>query len=237
MAKSWLVKYESTAQLSLRQNPESPQNSLILCCFAIHPCRGGVLCRNVGRRYLVRSPGFSRNLFATPASIPPEGGTTNQNQVPVRTRSDALTVCDGNRAILFKSGGSRIACLSDNLLYGKIMIRHCMSLSRIFSRSVIPGCLLLLIFVCSPGMAQESTKQAPAKRRSDRRRPALVKVEEKAGLPRVLLIGDSISMGYTLPVRELLKDKANVIRPLTNCGRQPACDIPLTIGLETVTGM
>jgi acyl-CoA thioesterase-1 len=36
-------------------------------------------------------------------------------------------------------------------------------------------------------------------------------------LPRVLLIGDSISMGYTQPVRELLKGKANVHRPPTNC--------------------
>lgn len=36
-------------------------------------------------------------------------------------------------------------------------------------------------------------------------------------LPRVLLIGDSISIGYTLPVRTLLKGKANVHRPPTNC--------------------
>jgi acyl-CoA thioesterase-1 len=41
-------------------------------------------------------------------------------------------------------------------------------------------------------------------------------VPDVAGLPRVLLIGDSISIGYTLPVRELLKDKANVHRILTN---------------------
>ncbi|MGC4005469.1 MAG: hypothetical protein QM811_21070 [Pirellulales bacterium] len=39
-----------------------------------------------------------------------------------------------------------------------------------------------------------------------------------AGLPRVLLIGDSISIGYTVPVRKLLEGKANVHRPLTNCG-------------------
>jgi acyl-CoA thioesterase-1 len=32
------------------------------------------------------------------------------------------------------------------------------------------------------------------------------------GLPRVLLIGDSISIAYTLPVRELLAGKANVHR-------------------------
>lgn len=42
--------------------------------------------------------------------------------------------------------------------------------------------------------------------------PAFVPVADVAGLPRVLLIGDSISVGYTLPVRELLKGKANVHR-------------------------
>ena len=43
-------------------------------------------------------------------------------------------------------------------------------------------------------------------------------VEDVPGLPRVLLIGDSISMGYTAPTRALLKGKANVHRPPTNCG-------------------
>ncbi len=38
------------------------------------------------------------------------------------------------------------------------------------------------------------------------------------GLPRVLIIGDSISIGYTLQVRELLKGKANVHRVPQNCG-------------------
>ena len=42
-------------------------------------------------------------------------------------------------------------------------------------------------------------------------------VEDAPGLPRVLIIGDSISMGYTAPVRELLKGKANVHRPAENC--------------------
>jgi lysophospholipase L1-like esterase len=40
----------------------------------------------------------------------------------------------------------------------------------------------------------------------------------KAGLPNVLLIGDSISLGYTKQVTELLKDVANVQRPPDNCG-------------------
>lgn len=48
--------------------------------------------------------------------------------------------------------------------------------------------------------------------------PALTEVDDVPGLPRVLLIGDSISIGYTLPVRELLKGKANVHRVLANGG-------------------
>ncbi|MCU0246523.1 MAG: SGNH/GDSL hydrolase family protein [Bryobacter sp.] len=42
--------------------------------------------------------------------------------------------------------------------------------------------------------------------------PAFAPITDEAGLPRVLLIGDSISIGYTLPVRELLKGQANVHR-------------------------
>jgi acyl-CoA thioesterase-1 len=48
--------------------------------------------------------------------------------------------------------------------------------------------------------------------------PAFVAVTEVAGLPRVLLLGDSISIGYTLPVRRRLEGVANVCRPLENCG-------------------
>jgi lysophospholipase L1-like esterase len=43
-------------------------------------------------------------------------------------------------------------------------------------------------------------------------------VEDTPGLPRVLLIGDSISIGYTLPVRKLLTGKANVHRINGNAG-------------------
>lgn len=51
--------------------------------------------------------------------------------------------------------------------------------------------------------------------------PALMQVEDTPGLPRVLLIGDSISIGYTLFVRELLRGKANVHRIPTNGGPTP----------------
>ena len=43
-------------------------------------------------------------------------------------------------------------------------------------------------------------------------------IEDNPELPRVLLIGDSISVGYTLPVREMLAGEANVHRACENCG-------------------
>src|SRR5690349_5848626 len=48
--------------------------------------------------------------------------------------------------------------------------------------------------------------------------PVFQDVADQPGLPRVLIIGDSISMGYTLPVRTLLAGKANVHRIAENGG-------------------
>ncbi len=48
--------------------------------------------------------------------------------------------------------------------------------------------------------------------------PALAPIADVSGLPRVLLMGDSISMGYTLPVRAHLQGRANVHHPAENCG-------------------
>lgn len=45
--------------------------------------------------------------------------------------------------------------------------------------------------------------------------PALARAQEK--LPRVLILGDSISIGYTEPVRKQLQGKAEVHRPRANC--------------------
>jgi len=73
--------------------------------------------------------------------------------------------------------------------------------------------------------AKQQQKPEPNKKR--RRRPAFAKVTDDPQLPRVLLIGDSISIGYTLPVRELLKGKANLHRIPTNGG-------PTTRGLENI---
>ena len=47
---------------------------------------------------------------------------------------------------------------------------------------------------------------------------AMDAITDVAGLPRVLLMGDSISIGYTVATRQALKGEANVHRVLRNCG-------------------
>ena len=48
-------------------------------------------------------------------------------------------------------------------------------------------------------------------------RPEFAAIADQPGLPRVLVIGDSISIGYTLPLRAALDGIANVHRPPENC--------------------
>lgn len=53
-------------------------------------------------------------------------------------------------------------------------------------------------------------------------------------LPNVLLIGDSISIGYTLMVRKKLTGKANIYRPMQGKGPDNCGDT--TIGLKKIDG-
>lgn len=66
-------------------------------------------------------------------------------------------------------------------------------------------------------LAQNTSKKKRVSKKLKANHP-FIQVEDDPKLPRVLLIGDSISMGYTWPVREYLKGKANVHRPAMNCG-------------------
>ncbi len=52
-------------------------------------------------------------------------------------------------------------------------------------------------------------------------------VEDDPGLPRVLLIGDSVSRGYTQATRRALAGKANVHRAPANCG-------PTSLGVRKI---
>lgn len=75
--------------------------------------------------------------------------------------------------------------------------------------------VLAFLFVLLSATAQQPAPAAKAKRAPN---PAMDPIQDVAGLPRVLLIGDSISIGYTLPVRKLMEGKANVHRIPTNGG-------------------
>ncbi len=72
---------------------------------------------------------------------------------------------------------------------------------------------LLILGISSASFAQE--EDGGDKEYSSK---SLIPIKDDPALPRVLLIGDSISMGYTLQTREKLAGVANVHRPPTNCG-------------------
>jgi acyl-CoA thioesterase-1 len=84
---------------------------------------------------------------------------------------------------------------------------------------IIP--LLIATILATPNL------QAQANKPKRKPNPVFAPVKDNSNLPRVLLIGDSISIGYTLPTREFLKGKANLHRIPTNGG-------PTTRGLASI---
>ena len=99
--------------------------------------------------------------------------------------------------------------------------------------------LSLLVLLSLPLPAQEKGGKAPSKAKAGGQatskasaarkpsHPSLRPIQDQPGLPRVLLIGDSISMGYTIPVRNLLDGVANVHRIPANGG-------PTSRGVENI---
>ena len=83
---------------------------------------------------------------------------------------------------------------------------------------------LILLAVLQQAEAGQDPKPKPRVKRPN---PVYGLIKDVAGLPRVLLLGDSISVGYTLKVRALMKGKANVHRARENCG-------PTTKGLDRI---
>jgi len=94
-------------------------------------------------------------------------------------------------------------------------------------RFYITACILLTMLLSAPITMGQETKQKKPAQKEKKVRAEFRAVEDVEGLPRVLLLGDSISIGYTLPVRKMLKDVANVHRPAANCG-------PTTEGLQNI---
>lgn len=79
--------------------------------------------------------------------------------------------------------------------------------------------VVLILCLAAPAAPAQNLEPAPGvKVPAKPLDPSLIDVPDTPGLPRVLLIGDSISMGYTLDVRSRLKGIANVHHPPENCG-------------------
>jgi len=78
--------------------------------------------------------------------------------------------------------------------------------------------LLPLLLACATALYAQQEPAPTNKPAPPPKDPALAEITDVPGLPRVLLIGDSISMGYTLPVRAKLQGRANVHHPPENCG-------------------
>ena len=72
-------------------------------------------------------------------------------------------------------------------------------------------CLSLLLLAAAGCSSKDGIRNGPAQEE------AVPTVRNKATLPRVLLIGDSISMGYLPHVQRLLKGTAYVEHPAANC--------------------
>lgn len=77
---------------------------------------------------------------------------------------------------------------------------------------------LALLTLGLAGLTFSPDSRAQEKKKAKAPNPVLAPVKDDPALPRVLVIGDSISMGYTLPVRKRLEGKANVHRIAENGG-------------------
>ncbi|HSP43636.1 MAG TPA: SGNH/GDSL hydrolase family protein [Luteolibacter sp.] len=91
---------------------------------------------------------------------------------------------------------------------------------------------LMCLISTAPVWADKPAQNEPYTPPADTRGPWAI-VPDPA-LPDVLILGDSISIAYTRPVRKLLEGKANVFRPMRPDGRGPDNCGDTTIGLAKI---
>ena len=82
---------------------------------------------------------------------------------------------------------------------------------------IVPGVILMVSALLLNSIAQSAEKKVTDKEISAYLQNPMANPIDNPDLPNVLIIGDSISIGYTLPVRKLLEGKADVFRPEVNC--------------------
>ncbi|MGM0487331.1 MAG: GDSL-type esterase/lipase family protein [Planctomycetota bacterium] len=102
----------------------------------------------------------------------------------------------------------------------------------------VPGLIIVVLVMASGTSGRETCPYRSEKAWQEvvperyQRRPEYAFVEADPKLPNVLLIGDSISMSYTVGVRERLDSLANVYRAPDNCRstRQTLAEIETVLG-------
>lgn len=107
--------------------------------------------------------------------------------------------------------------LADEVSSQPLMIRLFSKLRELQSRYA-DGLDLEQTFSKLVSQPKNQPANSKAKTKSRKPNPSLRPIEDNPSLPRVLIVGDSISIGYTIPVRELLAGVANVHRIPTNGG-------------------
>ena len=97
--------------------------------------------------------------------------------------------------------------------------------------------LLLALLLCGSAFvraADPAAYQPEAGSKTETNKKPVWAFTPNPSLPNVLILGDSISIGYTLQVRELLKGKANVFRPVSANGASAVNCQGTTIGAEQI---
>jgi hypothetical protein len=111
--------------------------------------------------------------------------------------------------------GRALRAAHDSHSSGSLAIPRTSSAWAFFMKIWIPLCISFGLLGVSAALS--AAAPTPKERAKAKRDAMFAQVTDVPGLPRVLLLGDSISMGYTARVRELLAGKANVHRPAENC--------------------
>ncbi len=95
------------------------------------------------------------------------------------------------------------------------------------ANSAILAVVAIASLMILAGLARAQNARLVAKKPAKPKRGPMAPIKDVEGLPRALLIGDSISIGYTLHTRKLLAGKVNLHRIPTNGG-------PTTRGLASI---
>ncbi|MCM2369841.1 SGNH/GDSL hydrolase family protein [Rhodopirellula sp. ICT_H3.1] len=99
-------------------------------------------------------------------------------------------------------------------------------------RAILSSLVMLLVVTAAVNAQEKATQPKPNARAAAVARSW--QMTPDPALPNVLILGDSISIGYGLPLRAKLQGKANVYRPMSANGQRPQNCSGTTFGVEQI---